>query len=80
MSRSFLLGIAIAASLICSAWSSRALAEESFEQARPEYQMQFPRDFGSHPTFQTEWWYYTGQLVRPGKDLYRDGPDSGFQL
>lgn len=24
---------------------------------------QFPRDFGAHPTFQTEWWYYTGNLA-----------------
>ena len=23
---------------------------------------QFPRDFGAHPEFQTEWWYYTGNL------------------
>ncbi len=22
----------------------------------------FPKDFGSHPDFQTEWWYYTGNL------------------
>ncbi len=23
---------------------------------------QFPRDFGAHPDYQTEWWYYTGNL------------------
>ncbi len=24
---------------------------------------QFPADFGAHPEFQTEWWYYTGNLA-----------------
>lgn len=24
---------------------------------------QFPQDFGAHPDFQTEWWYYTGNLA-----------------
>lgn len=23
---------------------------------------QFPRDFGAHPDYQTEWWYYTGNM------------------
>jgi predicted secreted hydrolase len=23
---------------------------------------QFPQDFGAHPDFQTEWWYYTGNV------------------
>jgi predicted secreted hydrolase len=23
----------------------------------------FPQDFGAHPDFQTEWWYYTGNLA-----------------
>jgi predicted secreted hydrolase len=24
---------------------------------------QFPQDFGAHPDFQTEWWYYTGNVA-----------------
>jgi hypothetical protein len=35
--------------------------------------LQFPRDFGSHPDLQTEWWYITGQLQAGGKPW-------GFQL
>jgi predicted secreted hydrolase len=31
---------------------------------------QFPRDFGSHPVFRTEWWYITGWL----------GDAAGFQV
>lgn len=34
----------------------------------------FPRDFGPHPDFLTEWWYYTGNLQAA------DGRRFGFQL
>ncbi len=37
------------------------------EPGRP---LQFPRDFGSHPAFRTEWWYVTGWL----------GSERGFQV
>lgn len=30
--------------------------------------LRFPRDFGAHPEFRTEWWYVTGSLVLPGSD------------
>ncbi|MGN6702713.1 MAG: hypothetical protein ACTHKB_07105, partial [Burkholderiaceae bacterium] len=30
----------------------------------------FPRDFGAHPSYRTEWWYATGWLTLPdGKPL-----------
>ena len=35
--------------------------------------LQFPRDHGAHPDFRTEWWYVTGALDLPRKDI-------GFQL
>ena len=34
----------------------------------------FPADHGAHPTYQTEWWYYTGNLQAA------DGHAFGFQL
>jgi predicted secreted hydrolase len=34
----------------------------------------FPQDFGAHPDFRTEWWYYTGNLDTP------DGRHFGFEL
>jgi predicted secreted hydrolase len=37
-------------------------AEKKFSAALPGYKFQFPRDHGSHPDYQTEWWYYTGHL------------------
>jgi predicted secreted hydrolase len=41
------------------------------EQGQP---LVFPRDFGAHPDFQTEWWYYTGNLSSG------DGSQFGYQL
>jgi len=35
---------------------------EGYARAIEPYNWQFPRDFGSHDAFQTEWWYYTGNL------------------
>lgn len=33
-----------------------------YARAIGPYDWRFPRDFGAHDTFQTEWWYYTGNL------------------
>ena len=42
--------------------------------AVPGYQYKFPRDYFDHPNFETEWWYYTGNLHAP------DGHRYGFEL
>ena len=34
-----------------------------FARAIDQWDWQFPRDHGAHPAFQTEWWYYTGNLA-----------------
>jgi predicted secreted hydrolase len=34
----------------------------TFLSALPGYHYQFPSDHFNHPDFQTEWWYYTGNL------------------
>ena len=49
-------------------------AAARFEMALPGYRFQFPRDHGSHPAYQTEWWYYTGHLRA------QDGHRFGYQL
>lgn len=41
------------------------------DSSRP---LTFPADFGAHPDFRTEWWYYTGNLETP------DGRPFGFEL
>jgi len=33
-----------------------------YEAALPGYTFSFPNDHASHPTYKTEWWYYTGHL------------------
>jgi len=49
-------------------------ASESFQVAAPGYAFSFPRDHFAHPAFQTEWWYYTGNLRAS------DGRRFGFEL
>jgi predicted secreted hydrolase len=44
-----------------------------FAPVVPGYQLQFPRDAGSHPEFRIEWWYVTGWLQAEGQPL-------GFQV
>jgi len=44
---------------------SRAVAPRNFN---------FPEDFGPHPQYQTEWWYYTGNLKT------EEGRHFGYQL
>lgn len=53
---------------------STCLGSEGFLQALEPRALEFPRDHANHLGFQTEWWYYTGNLL--GK---RDRP-FGFQL
>ena len=46
----------------------------AFKPATPGYEFAFPRDHGSHPAYQTEWWYYTGHLRTT------DGRRFGFEV
>lgn len=61
--RLFALG-AVAATMLGQQW----------QIAKPGYHFEFPRDHFSHPNFQTEWWYYTGNLRAA------DGHRFGFEL
>ncbi len=45
-----------------------------FVRALGPYDWQFPADHGPHPAYQTEWWYYTGNLASA------DGRRFGFQF
>lgn len=47
---------------------------ELYKRAVKPIPFQFPEDFGPHPGFQTEWWYYTGNLTTP------EGRAFGYQL
>lgn len=68
--------------VVCAVWvvSTPSIAHceadspSSFEQAAAGYQYEFPRDHGSHPSYRTEWWYYTGHLQATTGRLF------GFEL
>jgi len=53
-----------------------ALADQAtgFARAKGPRPLVFPADHGPHPDYQTEWWYYTGNLETP------DGQHFGYQL
>jgi predicted secreted hydrolase len=42
--------------------TARSQPTASFAPVVPGRELVFPRDFGSHPEFRTEWWYVTGWL------------------
>ena len=49
-------------------------AAQQYKLALPGYKFQFPRDYFNHEHYQTEWWYYTGNVQA------RDGHRFGFEL
>lgn len=49
-------------------------ASSPYRAALPGYHYEFPRDHFNHPDFQTEWWYYTGNLHTA------EGRRFGFEL
>jgi predicted secreted hydrolase len=49
-------------------------AMAQYRDALPGYRYKFPHDHFNHPDFQTEWWYYTGNLKSA------DGHRFGFEL
>jgi predicted secreted hydrolase len=51
-----------------------ALAPAGFQTADGLRRLVFPDDFGAHPDFRTEWWYYTGNLETA------QGRHFGFEL
>ncbi len=46
----------------------------AYTRADGSLQLQFPRDMGPHNDFQSEWWYYTGNLIT------EQGRRFGYQL
>jgi len=50
------------------------LSAAQYRAALPGYRYQFPHDHFDHPDFQTEWWYYTGNVKST------EGHRFGFEL
>jgi predicted secreted hydrolase len=51
-----------------------AASPEGFSRATDPNSIVFPDDLGAHPDYQTEWWYYTGNLQTA------DGRPFGYQF
>ena len=47
---------------------------DGFQRTKGSRDWSFPEDFGPHPDYQTEWWYYTGNLES------EEGERFGYQL
>jgi predicted secreted hydrolase len=47
---------------------------QDYQIAKPGYTFLFPRDYFNHEDYQTEWWYYTGNVKAA------DGHRFGFEL
>jgi predicted secreted hydrolase len=80
-----LLAVGIALALIAVALTRRPAARPpqlvapvsapaGFARVNSAFTPSFPADFGAHPDYQTEWWYYTGNLTTS------DGRRFGYQL
>jgi predicted secreted hydrolase len=65
--------VALLAALLLT-FAVGASAEVTYPSVVPGYEIQLPRDEGSHPQFKTEWWYLTGWLENGA------GEPLGFQL
>ncbi len=52
----------------------QGLNTEGFRRVTEPRQFSFPADYGPHPEYHTEWWYYTGNLRSA------DGHHYGYQL
>ncbi len=60
--------------LLSCALTAATAAPPQFTPVQPQTPLTFPRDFGAHPDFRTEWWYATGWMQTP------DGKPLGFQV
>jgi predicted secreted hydrolase len=60
--------------IACFFFLLAAASSQEYKLALPGYKFQFPRDDFNHEGYQTEWWYYTGNVRA------RDGHRFGFEL
>lgn len=68
------LGVPPTDSLPLASLAANSAQVTTASKIMPGYQIEFPRDGGSHPEFTTEWWYLTGWL----QDA--NGNRRGFQV
>ena len=69
-----ILSVTVSALVVCLFLGNVCHASEDFLEASGIREFSFPKDHADHPGFQTEWWYYSGNLVGTDKRAF------GFQL
>jgi predicted secreted hydrolase len=73
--RTFLLSAPVALPAYCSLFGRAAFARlPDYPCVAIGHPLTFPRDYGAHPDFRTEWWYVTGWLETDA------GTAMGFQI
>jgi len=61
--------------LLCAARTPcETLDNKGWALAVPGYAFSFPRDYGPHNNFRTEWWYFTGNLKS------KEGREFGYEV
>jgi predicted secreted hydrolase len=55
-----MLAVSVCVLTFCAALAFAS--EVAFKETSPRLVLSFPKDHGKHPDFQTEWWYFTGNL------------------
>jgi predicted secreted hydrolase len=66
--------LACCAAILIALQPAAQMSVTQYRTALPGYRYEFPRDHFDHPDFQTEWWYYTGNVNSA------DGHRFGFEL
>jgi predicted secreted hydrolase len=69
-----LVTLALGTATLPAAHAATADGVEDYPPVLPGRALVFPRDYGSHPQFRTEWWYVTGWLATA------NGETMGFQV
>ena len=72
--------VTIAAIGAVAGWAvSPSIPAAAWKSATPGHAWEFPRDFGLHPDYKTEWWYVTGHLF-PDDPVEAQTTELAFQM
>jgi predicted secreted hydrolase len=72
--RSKWLTLLLLSFLLMASRRATCATPQEYQIAQPGYVFAFPRDYFNHEDYQTEWWYYTGNVKSA------DGHRFGFEL
>ncbi len=56
------ISLSIATAALADGFAGLGREEPGYAAVTPGFALEFPRDYGAHPGFRTEWWYVTANL------------------